>query len=142
MIAASRFLSRLAALCAVVVLAACASGGQHTPALTGTGVVSSIGETTETGAGKSTMGSVLGALVGGALGSTIGGGTGKSVAIAVGATAGSVAGSSMAQRSADTVWDVSIRFDDGINRMVRVREMPNYRPGDKVRVVNGVVSPF
>jgi len=46
----------------------------------------------------------------------------------------------VAQRSAATVWDVSIRFDDGINRVVRVRERPNYRPGDKVRVVNGAVS--
>ena len=74
--------------------------------------------------------------------STIGGGTGQVIATTVGATAGAVAGSNVAQRSAATVWDVSIRFDDGINRVVRVREMPNYRPGDKVRVVNGAVSLF
>jgi outer membrane lipoprotein SlyB len=123
-----------------MVLAACASGGPQAPAINGTGVVSSIGETTETSAGKSAMTSVLGSLVGGALGSTIGGGTGQVIATSVGATAGAVAGSSVAQRSAATVWDVSIRFDDGINRVVRVREMPNYRPGDKVRVVNGAVS--
>ena len=88
------------------------------------------------------MTSVVGSLVGGALGSTIGGGTGQVIATTVGATAGAVAGSNVAQRSAATVWDVSIRFDDGINRVVRVREMPNYRPGDKVRVVNGAVSLF
>jgi outer membrane lipoprotein SlyB len=123
-----------------MVLAACASGGPQAPAINGTGVVSSIGETTETSAGKSAMTSVLGSLVGGALGSTIGGGTGQVIAPSGGATAGAVAGSSVAQRSAATVWDVSIRFDDGINRVVRVREMPNYRPGDKVRVVNGAVS--
>ena len=139
---ASRILSRLTALFAVAILAACATGGSQAPAITGTGVVSSIGETTETSAGKSAMTSVLGSLVGGALGSTIGGGTGQVIATTVGATAGSVAGANMAQRSAATVWDVSIRFDDGINRVVRVRDMPNYRPGDKVRVVNGVVSPF
>ena len=142
MTTASRFFSRLAALCAVMVLAACASSGPQTPAISGTGVVSSIGETTETSAGKSAMTSVVGSLVGGALGSTIGGGTGPVIATTVGATAGAVAGSNVAQRSAATVWDVSIRFDDGINRVVRVREMPNYRPGDKVRVVNGAVSLF
>jgi outer membrane lipoprotein SlyB len=137
---ANRFFSRLAALCAAVILTACASGGPQTPAISGTGVVSSISETTETSSGKTAMTSVLGSLVGGALGSTIGGGTGQVIATTVGATAGSVAGANMAQRSAATVWDVSIRFDDGINRVVRVRDMPNFRPGDKVRVVNGAVS--
>jgi len=142
MITLSRLLTRLSALCAVLILAACASGGQHTPAITGTGVVNAINETTETSAGKSTMTSVLGSVIGGALGSQIGGGTGQVIATSVGAAAGSVAGANMAQRGAATVWDVSIRFDDGISRVVRVRQMPNFRPGDKVRVVNGAVSPM
>ena len=142
MFSVSRTLSRLTALFAVVILTACASSGPQTPAISGTGVVSSISETVETSAGKTTMSSVLGSLVGGALGSTIGGGTGQVIATSVGATAGSIAGANMAQRSGTQVWDVSIRFDDGINRVVRVRDVPNYRPGDKVRVVNGAVSLF
>jgi hypothetical protein len=39
------------------------------------------------------------------------------------------------------VWIVNIRFEDGIDREVTVTQRPNYRPGDRVRVDNGVVSP-
>jgi len=54
-----------------------------------------------------------------------------------------MAGSTIADRhAAETVWAVSIRFDDGIDRAVTVSQRPNYRPGDKVRVDNGVVRPL
>jgi len=54
-----------------------------------------------------------------------------------------MAGSTIADKhAAGTVWAVSIRFDDGIDRAVTVSQRPNYRPGDKVRVDNGVVSPL
>jgi hypothetical protein len=50
-------------------------------------------------------------------------------------------GSSIANRAgAETVWDVTVRFADGIDRTVRVRERPDYRPGDRVSVAGGRVT--
>jgi hypothetical protein len=46
-----------------------------------------------------------------------------------------------ARASATTAWIVQIRFDDGIDRTVRAKELPAYRPGQRVRVDGGVVHP-
>jgi len=128
----------LAAL--VVLLAACAS--TPPPGISGNGVVQSIHETQRTPTANNVVGTVGGALVGGALGSLVGGGTGQTIATTVGAVGGAMAGSAIAEKQgAETVWDVDIRFDDGINRRVTVTQRPNFRPGDKVRVDNGAVSP-
>jgi outer membrane lipoprotein SlyB len=84
---------------------------------------------------------VGGALVGGAIGSLFGGGTGKTIATAVGATAGSVAGANVVgSHTATPVWDVSIRFEDGVTRVVRTNVRPSFRPGDKVHVINGQIG--
>ena len=121
-------------------LAGCAA--TPPPGVSGNGVVQSIQESQRTGTGAQVGGTVGGALVGGALGSLIGGGTGQTIATTVGAVGGAMAGNAIASKhGAETVWDVNIRFDDGINRTVTVTQRPNFRPGDKVRVDNGVVSP-
>jgi hypothetical protein len=57
----------------------------------------------------------------------------------VGGGAGAQAG---AQMGAVTAWDVSIRFEDGIDRVIRVYQTPSVRPGMKVRVDNGNVQPL
>ena len=132
--------TRLLALVAALTLAACA-GGQSAPAISGFGTVQSINETTESSTGKTTAGAVGGALVGGAIGSLFGGGTGKTIATAVGATAGSVAGANVVgSHTATPVWDVSIRFEDGVNRVVRTAVRPSFKPGDKVQVINGQIG--
>ena len=50
--------------------------------------------------------------------------------------AGSAIGSKAGEK---TVWSVGVRFDDGIDRVITVTERPDYRPGDKVRVDNGLI---
>lgn len=56
---------------------------------------------------------------------------------------GSVAGVLAASKaSAKTVWQVSVRFEDGINRWFTVDQQPHCRPGDRVAVSNGVVGPL
>lgn len=133
---------RLSALLAALVLAACASGPPGS-GLTGEGTVNSITEVSQASTGASVAGSIGGALLGGWLGSNIGGGSGQVIATTVGATAGSVAGSTAAgQASAVTAWDVSVRFEDGIDRIVRVMQPPAFRPGARVRVANGTVTPL
>jgi outer membrane lipoprotein SlyB len=137
-----QFLKRFAALVAVAALAACA-GQQTMPAYNGFGVVNGISEAQVSGSGGTMAGGVGGALVGGALGSLIGGGTGKTIATGVGAVAGGMAGSNAGGRAdTKTVWDVSVRCEDGIDRVVRTDVQPFYRPGTRVRLVNGMIQPL
>jgi hypothetical protein len=79
-------------------------------------------------------------VVGSFLGSQIGGGTGQAIATTAVGVGGSMAGSAIgAKAGGKTVWSVSVRFDDGIDRAITVSERPDYRPGDKVRVDNGLI---
>jgi len=35
---------------------------------------------------------------------------------------------------------VTVRFDDGIDRRIRVEQTPSYRPGDRVRVSDNFIE--
>ena len=138
----TRALSRFCALLFAAILAACASAPPGAN-LNGTGTVNAISEIREASQGAGVAGAVGGAVVGGMLGSLVGGGTGRTIATGVGAAVGSgVGGQAAAQAGAVTAWDVSVRFDDGIDRLIRVYQQPTVRPGQKVRVANGTVSPL
>jgi outer membrane lipoprotein SlyB len=107
----------------------------------GTGTVQSIAESEESSKTGNVVGAVGGALVGGWLGSNIGGGSGKTIATAVGAVGGAFAGKSVGGKmSKANVWYVTVRFEDGIDRKIRVAQAPAYRPGDRVRVSNDVIE--
>ncbi len=125
----------------VLALAGCATTSPGAN-ISGTGVVLAIQETTEASTGASVAGAIGGAVVGAVLGGQIGGGFGQTVAATAGSIGGSMAGSSIAARaSATSVWIVQIRFEDGIDRTVHVKELPAYRPGQRVRVDSGVIHP-
>jgi hypothetical protein len=50
-------------------------------------------------------------------------------------------GSQVGSRAGQTlVWDLTIRFEDGIDRMLTVTERPSVRPGDRVSVRDGQVT--
>ncbi len=107
----------------------------------GLGTVQAIAEEQEGSTTGNVVGAVGGALVGGWLGSNVGGGTGRTIATGVGAVAGGMAGKSAGNKmSKATVWYVTVRFDDGIDRRIRVTNYPTYRPGDRVRVSNNVIE--
>jgi len=110
--------------------------------LTGTGQVLAIQESRHVDPTTSAATQVGGALMGAAIGSLFGGGRGRSIMTGVGAAAGTVAGASAAQQNAAMVWDIVIRFDDGIDRTLRVSQPPQVRPGQRVRVYNGAVLPY
>ena len=111
--------------------------------MSGTGVVQSIAEGTEANQTTQVVGAIGGAVLGGWLGSNIGGGAGQTIATAAGSVAGGMAGSAIASNAdSKTVWDVRVRFEDGIDRTVRVYQRPTFRPGDKVAVSNGVITPL
>jgi len=133
--------SRVLVLATVLSMTACAV----TPpgaGLTGTGQVLAIQESRHVDATTSAATQVGGALMGAAIGSLFGGGRGRGIMTGVGAAAGTVAGASAAQQNAVMVWDIVIRFDDGIDRTLRVSQPPQVRPGQRVRVYNGAVLPY
>jgi outer membrane lipoprotein SlyB len=135
----TRFLSVLA-LIALLLLGGCASAPPGA-GLVGNGVVQSIAEAKKTDTAANVVGAVGGAVLGSWLGSGIGGGTGKTVATVAGGVGGAMAGSAVAGKVAsDMVWDVVVRFEDGIDRAIRVTEAPTYRPGDRVTVSNGIIT--
>ena len=136
------FAAILALALSLAGLAGCA-GTPQAPAFTGTGVVLAIFESQQADATSGMVGSIGGALLGGLLGSQVGGGTGQVIAATAGSVIGSVAGGSAAAKaSAQWVWQVSVRFEDGIDRSFTVAQRPDYRPGDRVAVHNGVISPL
>lgn len=107
----------------------------------GNGVVQSISESQQANTTGQVVGAVGGAVLGGWLGSGIGGGTGQTIATTVGAVGGGMAGSALGSKAGETtVWDVVVRFEDGIDRTIRVAERPAYRPGDRVTVSNGIIT--
>lgn len=111
--------------------------------LIGNGVVQSIFETKKPNTGAQVVGTVGGALLGAWAGSFIGGGTGQTIASVAGGVGGSMAGSAIANNAAqETVWDVTVLFDNGITRTIRVDQMPNYKPGSRVRVQGGTIAPL
>jgi outer membrane lipoprotein SlyB len=124
-------------LCA---LAACASAPPGADVV-GRGTVNGIAEIREASAGGGLAGSIGGAVVGAMIGSLFGGGTGQTIATGVGSVVGStVGGQAGAQAGAVTAWDVSVRFEDGIDRVIRVYQTPTFRPGQEVDVARGVIS--
>lgn len=131
----------VALLTFVFALAGCASVPPGA-GVAGNGVVQSIAESTQGSTAGNVVGAVGGAVLGGWLGSGIGGGSGQTIATTVGAVGGGMAGSALGSKATESlVWDVVVRFEDGIDRTIRVTERPAYRPGDRVSVSNGIITP-
>jgi len=138
----TRWARTFVTLAAALALTACATT-QPGANISGIGTVGAISERSQPSTAGGIAGSVGGALAGGLVGSLIGSGSGRVIATGVGASVGAaVGGQAGAQADAQLVWDVTIRFDDGIDRVVRVLQQPALRPGTRVRVTNGVIAPL
>jgi outer membrane lipoprotein SlyB len=87
-------------------------------------------------------GTVIGGVVGGALGNTVGAGAGRAAATVLGAVAGAAVGNNLATRPynnyAGPVYRVWVATDSGVMRTYDVGAT-NLRPGDRVRIDNGVI---
>ena len=103
------------------------------------GVVQSVKEVDTKGQGSG-AGAVGGAVVGGVLGHQVGDGDGRKVATVVGAVGGALIGNEIEKqvRTAKS-YEISVRLEDGSTRVITEASEPSWRPGDKVRVVNGVL---
>ena len=101
------------------------------------GVVEAIHEI-NTRAQGSGVGAAGGAVVGGLLGNQVGGGHGKQLATVLGAVGGAVAGNQIeGSVRATRSYNIVVRLDNGKTRTVHQSAAPNWRQGDRVRVVNG-----
>jgi len=97
-------------------------------------------------AGPSTnaAGTVLGAVVGGALGNQIGSGGGRAAATILGAVGGAVVGNRISggtpnYTTTGPVYRVTVQTDSGQFRTYDVSSTGDLRPGDRVRIENGVI---
>jgi outer membrane lipoprotein SlyB len=101
------------------------------------GVIEAIHEV-NTRAEGSGVGAAGGAVVGGLLGNQVGGGHGRQLATVLGAVGGAVAGNQIeGSVRATRSYNIVVRLDNGKTRTVHQSAAPNWRQGDRVRVVNG-----
>lgn len=93
-------------------------------------------------ASPSGVGVVGGAVVGGLLGNQVGGGTGRTLATIAGAVGGGYAGNEVEKRTRTaTSYQVRVRMENGQMRNFPYNSQPNWRQGDRVRVVDGYLQP-
>ncbi|SCK61406.1 Glycine zipper 2TM domain-containing protein [Variovorax sp. HW608] len=86
------------------------------------------------------VGAVAGGVVGGVLGNQIGSGNGRTLATVAGAVGGGFAGNEIEKRThTETVYQVSVRMDDGTLRTVETHSAPPV--GKAVTLKNNVLRP-
>lgn len=84
------------------------------------------------------LGAAGGAVIGGLLGNQIGGGTGRQLATVAGAVGGAVVGNQVeGNMKATTSYEIRVRLDDGTLRTFKQPSQPQWRSGDRVRIVKG-----
>ncbi len=103
------------------------------------GVVESVREIDEKGLGTG-LGAVGGGVLGGLLGNQVGAGRGRDAMTVVGVVGGAVAGNEVEKRvKATRSYEVTVRLNDGSSRVISEASLPVWRPGDKVKVIDGVI---
>ncbi len=104
------------------------------------GVIESVREIEKKGQGSG-LGAVAGGVAGGVLGHQTGGGRGRDVMTVLGAIGGAFAGHEV-EKNVKKVksYEIAIRFDDGSSQLITQDNAPAWRSGDKVKLVNGVIT--
>ena len=101
------------------------------------GVIESISSVDQRAEGSG-VGAVGGALLGGLLGHQVGDGNGRKLATVAGAIGGAVAGNQVEGRGKATrTYTIAVRLENGKVQNIIQNEQPNWREGDRVRIVNG-----
>jgi outer membrane lipoprotein SlyB len=104
-------------------------------------VVETVREVAQAGTGTG-VGAIGGAVAGGVLGHQVGNGRGQDVATVLGAIGGAIAGHQVEKQVRKTAsYEIVLRMEDGSTRVLAESQPPVWRPGDRVRVSNGVIRP-
>jgi outer membrane lipoprotein SlyB len=86
------------------------------------------------------LGAIAGGVAGALLGHQIGEGTGKDIATIAGAVGGGYAGHQIEKQvKKTTVYEITVRMEDGTRQVITQQTESGFRPGDKVRIVNGAI---
>lgn len=86
------------------------------------------------------VGAAGGALLGGLLGNQVGSGHGRQLATVAGAVGGAVVGNQVeGNMKADTSYEIRVRLDDGTLRTFHQHSVPQWRTGERVRIVKGTL---
>ncbi len=86
-------------------------------------------------------GTVIGGIAGGILGNQVGRGNGRSAMTVLGAIGGAVAGHEIENNTNEAKrYEIAIRFEDGTTQQITQETPPAWRSGDRVRLVNGVIT--
>jgi outer membrane lipoprotein SlyB len=84
------------------------------------------------------VGAAGGAILGGLLGNQVGSGHGRQLATVAGAVGGAVLGNQVeGNMKASTSYEIRVRLDDGTLRTFHQHSAPQWRTGDRVRIVKG-----
>jgi outer membrane lipoprotein SlyB len=135
-----RIMTRRASAPAGAPAAAPAATAAAKPACPECGTVTDLREVDKPGQ-ASGVGAVAGGVLGGVLGRQLGGREHRTAGTVVGAVGGAVAGHLIEKKAREgKTWEIGVRFDDGNVRAFRQDSQPSLQPGDRVRVVNGVVG--
>lgn len=104
------------------------------------GVIASINTIEQAGEGSG-LGAIAGGVLGGVLGNQVGSGSGKKIATVAGVAGGAYAGHQIEKSTKKTVrYDINVRMNDGTSTVISQPTEPSYRVGDKVKLVNGVLT--
>lgn len=88
--------------------------------------------------GSSGVGAVTGGLIGGLLGNQVGGGGGRAAATVAGAVGGAVVGNNVENnRNAKEEYQIAVRMDNGVTRVVQQDSVYDLRVGNRVRLIDG-----
>jgi outer membrane lipoprotein SlyB len=110
------------------------------PMTAGPATVVSVTPITVKGQGTG-AGAVVGGVAGAGLGSTIGRGNGRTAATVLGAVGGAFAGHEVEKHvRSSTLWETSVRFDDGNTRRIRHGAAPQWAAGERVVVAGDSIS--
>ena len=104
------------------------------------GMIESVRELKQQGEGSG-VGAVAGGVLGGVLGHQVGGGRGKDVATVLGAVGGAIAGHQVEKTvRTGSKYEILVRYDDGSSQKFEQEQAPAWHSGDRVKVVNGVIT--
>ncbi len=102
------------------------------------GTIDSI-QVVQARSGTSGGGAVAGGLVGALLGNQVGSGSGRTAATVAGAVGGAVVGNKVEENrnQPNEQYQISVRMDNGDNRIINQDSVYDLRVGNRVRLVDG-----
>jgi len=102
-------------------------------------IVESVREVKEAGDAKG-VGAIGGGVLGGVVGNKLG--KGKALFTVLGAAGGAVAGHQIEKQvRAEKRWEIAVRLDNGTQQTISSEVEPTWRPGERVRLLDGKLLP-